>query len=157
MIFLLLSSFLSENNDQSDKEKLLNEAVKAFRDLQDELQNSEIDFSSPREPSSLFYLSLVRTALIVANLLLFIFFFYTITEHRRQSKEKEKLMNKTKSLTPASSSKNAARNVCLITAHPDDECMFFTPTLLALLDQSEGSIPSNVFVLCLSTGLIKLD
>ena len=37
--------------------------------------------------------------------------------------------------------------VLLVTAHPDDECMFFTPTVRALV--SEG-VP--VHVLCLSTG-----
>lgn len=37
-------------------------------------------------------------------------------------------------------------NVLLLTAHPDDECMFFGPTLQALRH------PTRVHVLCLSTG-----
>ncbi|KAI9277363.1 putative N-acetylglucosaminyl-phosphatidylinositol deacetylase [Sporodiniella umbellata] len=37
--------------------------------------------------------------------------------------------------------------VLLLTAHPDDECMFFGPTLTAL-----HSLKSQVHVLCLSTG-----
>src|ERR1700722_255868 len=35
-------------------------------------------------------------------------------------------------------------NILLLTAHPDDECLFFAPTLLALTPE--------VFFLCLSTG-----
>lgn len=35
----------------------------------------------------------------------------------------------------------------LITAHPDDECMFFAPTILAL-----NNTKSEVFLLCLSEG-----
>ncbi|KAI0676516.1 LmbE-like protein [Trametes maxima] len=43
-------------------------------------------------------------------------------------------------------------NVLLLTAHPDDECMFFAPTILALLGQ-EGSLRRpNLYSLCLSVG-----
>jgi len=38
-------------------------------------------------------------------------------------------------------------NVLLVTAHPDDECLFFLPTLLSLLRRG-----LNVHVLCLSSG-----
>lgn len=38
-------------------------------------------------------------------------------------------------------------NVLILTAHPDDECMFFAPTVLALVEQG---IP--VRALSLSTG-----
>ncbi|KAM0942261.1 putative N-acetylglucosaminylphosphatidylinositol deacetylase [Dioscorea sansibarensis] len=48
--------------------------------------------------------------------------------------------------TRSSATKNR-RNVLLVVAHPDDESMFFAPTLLYLA--SEGH---NVHVLCLSTG-----
>lgn len=37
--------------------------------------------------------------------------------------------------------------VALVTAHPDDEAMFFSPTLLALAAQG-----CTLFLLCLSTG-----
>ncbi len=39
-------------------------------------------------------------------------------------------------------------NVLLIIAHPDDECMFFSPTILALTRRA----PQNVYLLCLSEG-----
>ncbi|XP_064620481.1 N-acetylglucosaminyl-phosphatidylinositol de-N-acetylase-like [Lineus longissimus] len=39
------------------------------------------------------------------------------------------------------------RKVLLVTAHPDDECMFFSPTILHLT-----SAGHKVFLLCLSTG-----
>ncbi|KAJ8506899.1 hypothetical protein ONZ45_g10640 [Pleurotus djamor] len=42
-------------------------------------------------------------------------------------------------------------NVLLVTAHPDDECMFFAPTLLALRRDSSGKTP-EIHSLCLSTG-----
>ena len=38
--------------------------------------------------------------------------------------------------------------VLLITAHPDDECLFFGPTLLTFLKAA----PENVYLLCLSVG-----
>lgn len=42
----------------------------------------------------------------------------------------------------------AVRRVLLVTAHPDDECMFFGPTLLALARRRN----CQVYVLCLSSG-----
>ncbi|PCH35190.1 LmbE-like protein [Wolfiporia cocos MD-104 SS10] len=48
---------------------------------------------------------------------------------------------------------NGGPNVLLLTAHPDDECMFFAPTLLALRAHAETAQPAaNVFSLCLSVG-----
>ncbi|KAI0399900.1 putative deacetylase LmbE-like domain-containing protein [Xylaria palmicola] len=41
------------------------------------------------------------------------------------------------------------RRVCLLIAHPDDEAMFFAPTLLALTRPETGN---HVKILCLSTG-----
>lgn len=41
-----------------------------------------------------------------------------------------------------------ASRVLLVTAHPDDECMFFGPTLLALKKRDD----CQIFVLCLSRG-----
>jgi N-acetylglucosaminylphosphatidylinositol deacetylase len=40
--------------------------------------------------------------------------------------------------------------VLLLTAHPDDECMFFAPTLLALKNRQQVS--RDVYSLCLSIG-----
>ncbi|KAJ7182693.1 LmbE-like protein [Mycena crocata] len=51
-----------------------------------------------------------------------------------------------------------AGNILLLTAHPDDECMFFAPTILALADVQKRtlSVPRNtrssLHSLCLSTG-----
>ncbi|KAJ6633220.1 N-acetylglucosaminyl-phosphatidylinositol de-N-acetylase [Pseudolycoriella hygida] len=41
------------------------------------------------------------------------------------------------------------RRVLIVTAHPDDECMFFGPTILSLTQRSE---PCTVYLLCLSNG-----
>ena len=38
--------------------------------------------------------------------------------------------------------------ILLITAHPDDECMFFAPTVLSL----GKSVRAELFLLCLSEG-----
>ena len=44
------------------------------------------------------------------------------------------------------------KSVLLVTAHPDDECMFFSPTILNLRRSS------TVHLLCLSTGkYVKTD
>ena len=39
--------------------------------------------------------------------------------------------------------------VLLLTAHPDDECFFFAPTILAL---RRSNLNPEIFSLCLSTG-----
>jgi N-acetylglucosaminylphosphatidylinositol deacetylase len=48
-----------------------------------------------------------------------------------------------------SESPGQSPRILLLTAHPDDEAMFFAPTLLAL---STHEPPINVYSLCLSTG-----
>ena len=46
-----------------------------------------------------------------------------------------------------------AGNTLLVTAHPDDECMFFAPMLLALRRARERrKSEDDVFLLCLSNG-----
>jgi hypothetical protein len=42
----------------------------------------------------------------------------------------------------------AGKRVLVVTAHPDDECMFFGPTIVELLES--GAL---VYILCFSTGL----
>jgi len=41
------------------------------------------------------------------------------------------------------------KRICLLIAHPDDEAMFFAPTLLNLTRPETGN---HVKILCLSTG-----
>lgn len=43
-------------------------------------------------------------------------------------------------------------NILLLTAHPDDECMFFAPTLLGLLDGTGMDKRPKLHSLCLSVG-----
>jgi N-acetylglucosaminylphosphatidylinositol deacetylase len=45
------------------------------------------------------------------------------------------------------------KRICLLIAHPDDEAMFFAPTVLALTDPSLGN---HVKILCLSSGRLYL-
>lgn len=41
------------------------------------------------------------------------------------------------------------KRICLLIAHPDDEAMFFAPTLLSLTRPETGN---HVKILCLSSG-----
>lgn len=41
------------------------------------------------------------------------------------------------------------KRICLLIAHPDDEAMFFSPTVLALTRPETGN---HVKILCLSSG-----
>ena len=45
---------------------------------------------------------------------------------------------------------DGSANILLLTAHPDDECMFFAPTILALHDAITP--PPALYSLCLSVG-----
>lgn len=42
-----------------------------------------------------------------------------------------------------------SKRICLLIAHPDDEAMFFAPTVLALTNPELGN---HVKILCLSSG-----
>jgi N-acetylglucosaminylphosphatidylinositol deacetylase len=44
------------------------------------------------------------------------------------------------------------KRICLLIAHPDDEAMFFAPTVLAL---TEPSLGNHVKILCLSSGMLS--
>jgi N-acetylglucosaminylphosphatidylinositol deacetylase len=44
------------------------------------------------------------------------------------------------------------KRICLLIAHPDDEAMFFAPTVLALTRPETGN---HVKILCLSTGMFS--
>lgn len=46
------------------------------------------------------------------------------------------------------------RIIVLLIAHPDDEAMFFAPTVLGLTRQELGN---HVKILCLSSGSIRLN
>jgi N-acetylglucosaminylphosphatidylinositol deacetylase len=56
----------------------------------------------------------------------------------------------------ANQTQSAIKNkrVCLLIAHPDDEAMFFSPTVLAL---TRPENENHVKILCLSTGMSQLQ
>ncbi|KAJ6466898.1 LmbE-like protein [Mycena sanguinolenta] len=63
-----------------------------------------------------------------------------------------------KQLDPITSS-GFAGNILLLTAHPDDECMFFAPTILALAASQRPSVSSrdrtsasSLYSICMSVG-----
>jgi len=43
----------------------------------------------------------------------------------------------------------ASRNLLIVTAHPDDECLFFSPSILGVLDRNRQTTGS---LLVMSTG-----
>lgn len=57
----------------------------------------------------------------------------------------------TVSVTSSRFPKLRNKRICLLIAHPDDEAMFFAPTLLALTDPQLGN---HVKILCLSSGML---
>lgn len=59
----------------------------------------------------------------------------------------------TAQVTRASFSHLRRKRICLLIAHPDDEAMFFAPTLLAL---TAKELENHVKILCLSTGSYSL-
>ena len=52
--------------------------------------------------------------------------------------------------TASCSAPISGRNILLVIAHPDDEVMFFGPTLVGITNSSSEN---NVRVLCLSNGI----
>ncbi|KAJ7750455.1 LmbE-like protein [Mycena maculata] len=65
--------------------------------------------------------------------------------------------NKISAQLASSGSTGFAGNILLLTAHPDDECMFFAPTILALAARQQPSVNkkepnSALYSLCLSVG-----
>ena len=60
------------------------------------------------------------------------------------------LWHYTVSVTRSRLPKLRNKRICLLIAHPDDEAMFFAPTLLALTDPQLGN---HVKILCLSSGM----
>ena len=45
-----------------------------------------------------------------------------------------------------------AKRILIITSHPDDETMFFGPTILSLCRGKSNFKSANLFLLCMSTG-----
>ena len=56
----------------------------------------------------------------------------------------------TASITRLSFPRLRNKRICLLIAHPDDEAMFFSPTVLALTDPAAEN---HVKILCLSSGM----
>ena len=75
--------------------------------------------------------SMQLLTLLTLPILIVVLWLYTVTVARSRF---PKLRNK---------------RICLLIAHPDDEAMFFAPTVLAL---TEPSLGNHVKILCLSSG-----
>ncbi len=58
------------------------------------------------------------------------------------------IINRERRLTGRLLPRSKKSNVLFVTAHPDDECMFFSPSILSMLNW----VKYDVFLLCLSRG-----
>ncbi|XP_056909620.1 N-acetylglucosaminyl-phosphatidylinositol de-N-acetylase isoform X2 [Takifugu flavidus] len=77
-------------------------------------------------------------------------FFYFVCIRCIYSRNRRNLLKSIKHLINASLSsetKGAGIRALIVTAHPDDECMFFAPTIIQLV-----ALNANVHLLCLSQG-----
>ena len=63
---------------------------------------------------------------------------------------KDKLISRMHALNRTESLAIHGRNILLVIAHPDDEVMFFGPTLIGI---TNSSAENSVRVLCLSNGV----
>lgn len=88
-------------------------------------------------------MSIYLAVLIVLTFLLWIKF--SLSRHRRR------LVASLKSLLKVPSNREingADIRALIVTAHPDDECMFFAPTIIRLVE-----LNASVHLLCLSEGM----
>lgn len=84
-------------------------------------------------------LSFGKLFLLVVNAIVFFFIVY-ITKRRQTPHIVDKIVK--------NNDKGKKRNVVIVIAHPDDEAMFMTPTILSLTEQKDV----KVHLLCLSNG-----
>ena len=71
--------------------------------------------------------NLIKTVVISYSLITLVVYIYLLLSRRNKSIVK--------------------KNVCLVVAHPDDECMFFGPIIRQLSKNA-----NNIYVLCMTTG-----
>lgn len=65
----------------------------------------------------------------------------SLIRHKRQQKRHNDLKN---FYGDAIAKEKRVKNVLLVTAHPDDEAMFFVPSIAALYALNTSSSPSNI-------------
>lgn len=99
-------------------------------------------------PSGLFTVTVKIMSLYLAVFLAFVYFFcikYSYSRHQRN------FLKSLKHVINVSSSRErqgADIRALVLTAHPDDECMFFAPAIVQLV-----ALNANVHLLCLSKGM----
>lgn len=102
--------------------------------------------------SGLFTVAVKIMSLYLAVLLAL---FYFVCTRCIYSLSRRNLLKSIKHLINASSSsetKGAGIRALIVTAHPDDECMFFAPTIIQLV-----ALNANVHLMCLSKGMVTAN
>jgi hypothetical protein len=93
-------------------------------------------------------LSIFTIIYIIISILLYYAIFYVGESAYIRSTKLPKILNEDQ--TDARNNEGTTiKRVLLIIAHPDDECMFFGPTLVTLAQNQNY----RIFVLCLSKGM----
>jgi N-acetylglucosaminylphosphatidylinositol deacetylase len=84
-------------------------------------------------------LTLSKLFLVGVNAIVFLFIVY-ITKRQQTQEQIDRIVKKKQD--------EKERNIGIVIAHPDDEAMFMTPTLISLSNQAD----IRVYLICLSTG-----
>lgn len=88
-------------------------------------------------------------SLYLAVLLAFFYFVCIKYIYRRHRRNLLKSLNHVIHGSPSSETTSTSIRVLVVTAHPDDECMFFAPTIIQLV-----ALNVDVHLLCLSKGMV---
>lgn len=102
-------------------------------------------------PHGLFIVAVKTMSIIIVPLVILYFILIKCIyyRHRRtlNTSLKYLLLSNRGSQCAIATSNNADIRALIVTAHPDDECMFFAPTIIRL-----GELNATVHLLCLSEG-----
>lgn len=99
---------------------------------------------------SLHGLFMLTVKIMCIYLAVFIFFSYLVCIKCIYNRHRRTFVTSLKHVMNASSSREtngADIRALIVTAHPDDECMFFAPTIIRLVE-----LNASVHLLCLSQG-----
>lgn len=99
-------------------------------------------------PSGLFTVPVKIMSLYLAVFLAFFYFVCIIYRYSRHQRNFLKSLKHVINVSSSSERKGAGIRALVLTAHPDDECMFFAPAIIQLV-----ALNVNVHLLCLSKGM----
>lgn len=99
-------------------------------------------------PSGLFTVTVKIMSLSLAVFLAFFYFVCIKCIYSRHQRDFLKSLKRVINVSLTNERKGADIKALVVTAHPDDECMFFAPAIIQLV-----ALNANVHLLCLSQGM----